>query len=77
MKKPLTVLVIAGFILALLIFVPDADANDRRDHRPEVSQRHSTPSRFHAVGHQMRDLPAGHARISIGGEAVYYHGGVF
>ena len=77
-KKPLVITIIAPLALALLIFVPDAKAqNDRRDNHAAPSRHNAAPPRFQPRGHQAKVLPAGHLRLSVGGSPFFYHGGVF
>ena len=79
MKKQVTFNAIALLVLGLLVFVPDANAaqKDRRDHRPAATKLHAPAARFHAIGHKVKALPAGHRRITVGGASYYYHGGIF
>ena len=78
MKRLVVINFVALLVLGLLVFVPDADAQiDRRDHRPAATKSHVAPARFHAIGHQIKTLPAGHRRITVGGASYYYHGGIF
>ena len=78
MKKPLVINIVAALALALLIVVPDAEAqNNRRDNHVAPSRHKAAPARFQPRGHQARVLPAGHLRLSVGGSPFFYHGGVF
>ena len=78
MKKLLVITITAALALALLAFVPDAEAQNNKRDNPAVSARHNAaPARFLPRGHQAKVLPAGHLRLSVGGSPFFYHGGVF
>ena len=77
-KKLLVINNIAALALALLVFVPGAEAqNNRRDNHAAPSKHNAAPARFQPRGHQAKVLPAGHLRLSVSGSPFFYHGGVF
>ena len=78
MKKLLVITIIAALAVALLIFVPDAEAQNNGSNNHAAPARHNAaPPRFQQRGHQVKVLPAGYRRVSVRGSAFFYHGGVF
>ena len=78
MKKLLVISIFAALALVLLVFVPDAEAqNSRRDNNSASARHNGAPARFQPRGHQAKVLPAGHLRLSVKGSPFFYHGGVF
>ena len=77
-KKLLVINNIAALALALLVFVPGAEAqNNKHDKHAAPSRHKAAPPRFQPRGHQAKVLPAGHLRLSVGGSPFFYYGGVF
>ena len=80
MKKVLVINSIAALALGLLIFAPDAEAQNSKNNNhaaPAAQRQGATPPRFPQRGHQIKALPAGHRRVAVRGSAFYYYGGVF
>ncbi len=78
MKRPFIVTLVAAVVLALLVYIPDASAqqhNKRNNSPPSAGKAPSAHSRH--VGYQARSLPAGYRKLTIAGKKYFYHGGVF